>query len=123
VSYAEEKFYAEAELSQAGCIIVGSGDWPLKTVIIAANPKLAFARAAAWLLAEADDEAGIHPSATIAPDAKIGDRVRIGPGVVIESGAVIGSGAFIEAGCYIGKSSNVSNDFRFFPRLWMFWDV
>jgi len=123
LSYAEEKFYAEAELSQAACIIVGSGDWPLKTVIIAANPKLAFARAAAWLLAEADDDAAIHPSATIAPDARIGDRVRIGPGVVIESGAVIGTGAVIEAGCYIGKRSNVGSDCRFFPRVVIYRDV
>src|SRR5262245_51007508 len=56
LSYAEEKFAAEVERSRAGCIIVQSGDWPLQTVIIARNPKLAFARAAGWLLAEPDND-------------------------------------------------------------------
>src|SRR5215510_8059833 len=39
LSYAEEKFKHEVENSRAGCIIVQSGDWPSKTVIIALNPK------------------------------------------------------------------------------------
>src|SRR5262245_47957948 len=76
LSYAEEKFYGEIARSQAGCIIVQSGDWPSKTTIRAQNPKLSFARAAAWLLAEPVDDAGIHPSATVAPDAKMGEGVR-----------------------------------------------
>src|SRR5438552_226372 len=90
LSYAEEKFEGDVKKSRAGCVIVGSGEWAARTVIIVKNPKLAFARGAAWLLAKVEDDVGIHPSATVAPDATIGDRVKIGPGAVIESEAVIG---------------------------------
>src|SRR5215468_5130318 len=91
LSYAEEKFRDEVGKSRAGCVIAQSGEWPSKTVVIARNPKIAFARAAAWLLRESADDVGIHPSATVAPDAKIGTGVKIGAGAVIESGAVIGN--------------------------------
>ena len=123
LSYAEEKFAAEVEKSRAGCIIVQSGDWPSKTVITARNPKLAFARAAVWLLAEPDNDAGIHPSATVAPDATIGDRVRIGAGAVIESGAAIGNSTVIEAGCYIGKGTIIGANCTLYPRVVIYKDV
>ena len=117
LSYAEEKFHGGVGLSRAGCVIVGSGEWPSKTVIIARNPKLAFARAAAWLLAEPADDAGIHPSATVAPDATLGNRVRIGAGAVIEPGAVIGTSTIIEAGCYIGRDTTIGNYCVLYPRV------
>src|SRR6266849_714359 len=65
LSYAEEKFHGEVAASRAGCALVKSGDLASQTVILVKNPKLAFARAAAWPLTEADQEIGIHPSATI----------------------------------------------------------
>jgi UDP-3-O-[3-hydroxymyristoyl] glucosamine N-acyltransferase len=117
LSYAEERFRDDVAGSRAGCVIVGSGDFPSKTVITVGNPKLAFARAAAWLLAEATNDTGIHPSATVAPDAEVGNAVNIGPGVVVEAGAVIGDRTIIEAGCYIGKGSRVGNDCQLYPRV------
>jgi UDP-3-O-[3-hydroxymyristoyl] glucosamine N-acyltransferase len=123
LSYAEEKFKDELGKSSAGCVIAPSGEWPSKTVIIARNPKLAFARAAAWLLTDLVDDVGIHPSATVAPDAQIGDRVRIGPGAVIESGAVIGNSSVIEAGCYVGKQTRMGEHCLLYPRVVIYKDV
>ena len=123
LSYAEEKFRNDVETSQAGCIIVRSGEWPAKTIILSDNPKLAFARAAAWLLFEPMDEVGIHPSATVAPDARIGDHVKIGAGAVVESGAVIGRNTVIEAGCYIGKRATIGNGCALHPRVVVYKDV
>ena len=31
LSYAEEKFHNDVALSRAGCVIVGSGDWPRRS--------------------------------------------------------------------------------------------
>jgi UDP-3-O-[3-hydroxymyristoyl] glucosamine N-acyltransferase len=117
LSYADEKFHSEVANSRAGCVIVRSGEFPSKTVVFAKNPKLAFARAAAWIMAETSDDVGIHPSATVAPDAVIGDRVRIGPGAVIESGARIGDRSIIEAGCYVGKRTEIGADCLLYPRV------
>src|SRR3954462_4153665 len=47
LSYAEEKFYHDIAGSAAGCVIVQSEAIPARTLILANNPKLAFARAAA----------------------------------------------------------------------------
>ena len=123
LSYAEEKFYHEIADSGAGCVIVQSEAIPARTLIMAKNPKLAFARAAAWLLSETPDEAGIHPSATVAPDATIGEGVKIGPAAVIESGVVVGSHTVIEAGCYVGKRSKVGNNCTIYPRAVIYKDV
>ncbi len=123
LSYAEEKFHEEVLTSRAGCVIVRSGEFPGRTVILAKNPKLAFARAAAWLLAEVMEEAGIHPSATIAPDAVIAERVKVGPGVVIESGARIGEDSIIEAGSYIGKRTTIGNRCTVYPRVVVYANV
>src|SRR5262249_32101113 len=100
LSYAEEKIDDDVGRSQAVCILVRSDECPARTVIAVPNAKLAFARAAAWLLAEGGDDAGIHPSATVAPTARIGERVKIGANVVIEAGASIGGRTLVEAGCY-----------------------
>src|SRR5215831_9573930 len=123
LTYAEEKFYPEVSQSQAGCVIVQSGDWTSKTVIVSKNPKLAFARAAAWLLAEMSDDIGIHPSATVAPDAEIGEGVKVGPAAVIESGVVVGNHTVIEAGCYVGKRSRIGQSCTLYPRAVIYKDV
>jgi UDP-3-O-[3-hydroxymyristoyl] glucosamine N-acyltransferase len=123
LSYGEEKFHDDVAATQAGCVIVRSGNWSSKTVIITRNPKLAFARAAAWLLAEPLDDFGIHPSATVAPDATIGDHVKIGPGAVIESRAIIGNSTIIEAGCYVGKGTTIGDDCMLYPRVVLYKNV
>jgi len=87
-------------------------------VAVAASPRLAFARLAAWLYrprmltAEltADAKTGaaaldrgvrIHETAVIAEDAEIGAGARIGPFAVIGPGVVIGAGAVVEAGAVL----------------------
>jgi UDP-3-O-[3-hydroxymyristoyl] glucosamine N-acyltransferase len=117
LSYAEEKFHDDVKTSAAGCVIVDSGEFGGRCVIGVRNPKLAFARAAAWLLAEERDDAGIHPSAVIAPDARIGKNVKIGPLAVVDAGAIVGDGTIIEAGCYVGRSSRVGNDCVLHPKV------
>jgi UDP-3-O-[3-hydroxymyristoyl] glucosamine N-acyltransferase len=92
-------------------VIAASGQFGDRTVIIARNPKLAFARAAAWVLAEENNETGIHPSAVVAPDAGIGKNVRIGALAVIDAAASIGDGTVIESGCYVGKRSRIRKSF------------
>jgi len=123
LTYAEDKFETEVGKSLAGCVIVRSGEFPSRTTIVARNPKLAFARAAALLLQETDDDFGIHPSATIAPDARISDRVKISAGVVIESEAVIGDSTIIEAGSYIGKGTTVGSNCMLYPRVVIYKNV
>jgi UDP-3-O-[3-hydroxymyristoyl] glucosamine N-acyltransferase len=61
-----------AAASQARCVVLAPG-LPLagKTLLRAANPKLAFARAAAWLAPPAAVAAGIHETSLISPTARL----------------------------------------------------
>src|SRR4030095_14930078 len=109
LSYAEERFQDDLMQSGAGGVMVASGEFERRTVILVRNPKLAFARAAEFLLAQEKAEVGIHPSAVVAPDADIGKNVKIGPLAVIEAGARIGDGTAIGPGSCIGKGSKIGS--------------
>ena len=123
LTYAEEKFHDQVPASRAGCVIVASGEFPGITVITVANPKLAFARAAALLLVDDDRQAGIHPSAVIAGNVTLGTNVRIGPCAVVESGVAIGDNSTLEAGCVVGRGSQIGADCTLYPRVVIYHDV
>ena len=123
LSYADERFHTEVAQSRAGCVIVRSGEFPSKTIIVVRNPKLAFARAAARLLSETTEDLGIHPSATVAPNAGVGEWVKIGAGAVIEAGVSIGDNTIIEAGCYVGKNTRIGDHCTVYPRVVIYKDV
>jgi UDP-3-O-[3-hydroxymyristoyl] glucosamine N-acyltransferase len=94
-----------------------------KTTIPARDPKLAFAKAAAWLLAEdssANTIATIHPTAVIAPDVKLGAGVSIGPYVVIEDAVEIGARSVINAFCFVGRDSRIGDECRLHPRVTLY---
>ena len=74
-----------AAASAARCVVIAPGlSMPGKILLRAANPKLAFARAAEWLLPPAPIAKGIHPTAVIAPSAQLAPGVAVGPYAVIE---------------------------------------
>jgi UDP-3-O-[3-hydroxymyristoyl] glucosamine N-acyltransferase len=123
LSYADERFHGDVAESRAGCILVRSGEWASRTIVLVKHPKLAFAKAAAWLLEESEHDAGIHPSATVAPTAILGERVKIGAGAVLESGVSIGENTIIEAGCYIGKNTTIGDRCTLYPRVVIYKDV
>ncbi len=102
---ASRKAAQQAQASAAGCLIVPL-DFPNpggRTVIRAAEPRTAFARAVARFHPPAPPEPGIHPTAVVHPTAEIGDGVEIGPYVAIGEGSRIGPRCRIGAGCRIGK--------------------
>jgi len=81
--------------------------------LIAGNPYLAYARAAALLFPEPADPPGVHPSAVVTESASLEAGVHvgacsvIGEGVRVAAGAVIGPGCVIEADCVIGEQSRL----------------
>ena len=104
---------------------------PPKAVLIADDPRLAFARAAKLLHHRRRQHPGVHstaevhhsaklgkgvsvgPHAVLGEDCVIGDRTRIGPGSCISHGVVIGEDSFIDnnvtiySGTRIGKRAAI----------------
>lgn len=94
-----------------------------KTVIEVREPKLAFAKAAAWLLAKPAalaSSATIHPTAIIAADAKLGAGISVGPFGVIEADVEIGAGSTIGAFGFIGRGSRMGENCLLHPRVTLY---
>lgn len=110
-----------AERSAARCAIVSS-DITLtgKTLIRSREAKLAFAKAAAWLIPPVRLVEGVHPTAVIAASARLGNGVGIGPYVVIEEAVEVGDGAEIAAFCYVGRGSRIGAACRLYPGVTLY---
>jgi len=110
-----------AAASRALCLLVKpemnvSG----KTLLRAVNPKLALAKAAAWLLPPAPITQGVHPTAIVSSSARLGAGVGIGPYAVIEDGVEIGAGTEIAAFCFLGRGSRLGENCRLHPRVTLY---
>jgi UDP-3-O-[3-hydroxymyristoyl] glucosamine N-acyltransferase len=129
ITYAQDrKFRGQIGSSQATAIIICPPvEASSKNLLIAPNPKLAFARAIQALHGRPYEPAGIspdlivgqgtklgrelsiHPRVTIGRDCHIGDRVTLYPGVVIGDRCHIGDDAVIYPNvtiyddCYVGN--------------------
>jgi UDP-3-O-[3-hydroxymyristoyl] glucosamine N-acyltransferase len=113
-----EKYRARAQASKARCVIAPPAlEFTGKTVIRTVAPKLAFAKASAWLLPTIAPPAGIHPSAVISPTAKIAEGVAIGPFAVIEDAASIAAHTAIGAHCVIGAGVIIGEHCHLHPRV------
>lgn len=106
-----EKSAARCVLARAGTRIVG------KTILEIKEPKFAFAKAAAWIVAETAPPGGLHPTAVVSPGARMGAGVFVGPFAVIEEDVEIGAGSIIEAFCYVGHGSRIGDQCRLHPRV------
>jgi UDP-3-O-[3-hydroxymyristoyl] glucosamine N-acyltransferase len=120
--YVEASRHLErAAASAARCVIIPPGLVLLgKTLLRAENPKLAFARAAEWLMPPAPIAMGIHPTAVISPTAQLANGVAVGPYVVIEDQAKIGADTQIGAFCFVGRTATIGEQCRLHPRVTLY---
>lgn len=105
------RYRRDLKSTRAGAIIVGEGgDFPGRTVLRAASPQLAFARALELFYPSRTPSPGIHPSAVIEQSASVdpsavvsafchvGEEVSIGPRSVLLSHCIVGRRSVIGAG-------------------------
>ena len=117
LAYAEGKYLDSVATSRAACILVPSGDFPGQTVIVVAQPRVAFAHIAPSLLTDERPFEGVHPSAIVHETATLAPNVAVGPWTVIESGVRIGEGTTIYPGSYIGRDCRIGSDCALYPRV------
>lgn len=115
------RFLESAQRCAAVCVIAPR-EMPIpgKTQIFAAQPKLAFAKAAAWLLPPVRIASSIHATAIVDSSAKLGPGVSLGPYAVIEAGAQIGAGTQIGAHCFVGAGARTGENCRLYPRVTLY---
>lgn len=112
----DERKFAEALASPAAAVVAGEfaarQPWA-KPVLIARQPRLAFARAADLLAPAGQRVPGIHKTAVIHESAQLGKNIRVEPHVVVEAGVKIGNGSRVGAGTFIGEHAAIGQDCNF----------
>ncbi len=110
-----------AAASAARCVVIAPGiSMSGKILLRAANPKLAFARAAGWLVPPVPIAQGIHATAVIAPSAQLAPGAAVGPYAVIEGDVRVGAGTEIGAFCYLGRGARLGEGCRLYPRVTLY---
>jgi UDP-3-O-[3-hydroxymyristoyl] glucosamine N-acyltransferase len=125
---AEDLIYVEtarhlerASQSASKCVIAYSGaELPGKTILAIPSPKLAFAKAAEWLLPALAPVPGTHPTAIVSSTARIGRGVSVGPYAVIEDDVEISERSEVGAYGYVGRGSFIGASCRLFPRVTLY---
>lgn len=116
----DEKNLGAALESRAGAVIAGefaAAKPAAKPLLVCAQPRLAFARAAQMLSAAAAHAEGIHPSAIVHPSVRPAKSVSVGERVVICEGVEVGERTRIGAGCVIGARVKIGSDCELYPNV------
>ena len=116
----DEKNLSLAMDCDASAVIVGESAVvasPRKPLLVASQPRLAFARAAAILCPSRKPQAGVHPTAVVPLSAKLGRDVILEERVVLGGGAAIGARSRIGAGCVLGAGVVLGEDCQLYPNV------
>jgi UDP-3-O-[3-hydroxymyristoyl] glucosamine N-acyltransferase len=116
----DEKNLRLALESQASAVIAGdfaAGKTNPKPLLLATQPRLAFARAAQLLCPAPERKRGIHPSAIVHPSAQLAEGVTIEDHVVIGEDAHIGESTRIGAGSVIGARVSIGRNCDLYPNV------
>jgi UDP-3-O-[3-hydroxymyristoyl] glucosamine N-acyltransferase len=115
-----EKNLSLALESRASAVIAGdfAGEkTKSKPLLITAQPRLAFARAAQLLCPRPERKPGIHPSAILHASARLAVGVTVEERAVIGEGVHIGEGTRIGAGSVIGAKATIGSDCDLYPNV------
>ncbi len=102
--------------TRAGAVLVH--DLPVPAGVVAlrvADPRLAYAHAAAALVPLEWPKPGIDGRSAIAPDASVHATATIEAFAVVEAGAVIGAESWIMAHAYVGRGASLGQRCRLMP--------
>ncbi len=119
--FATDAASAATALESAATAIILPGDIydkksANKPVLLSANPRLDFARAA-HLLRRAARPAGIHPTAVIDPSADVPATASIAACAVLGANANLGEGTVIGEGAVVGEGVTIGADCHLYPRV------
>jgi UDP-3-O-[3-hydroxymyristoyl] glucosamine N-acyltransferase len=110
-----------AAQSRARCVLAEPGTrLSGKTIVEVRVPKLAFAKAAAWLFPKPAPLSVTHSTAIVPANARLGTNVSIGAYVVIEDDVEIGASTVVEPFCFIGRGVRVGENCWLHPRVTLY---
>ena len=119
--FVEDKSNLSSALqSNAAAVISGSfaeTATTSKVLLIAAHPRLAFARAAEMLRDSEAHERGVHHRAFVHESARLAPEVSIEANASVHEQARIGARTWIGTGCVIGATVEIGDDCHIHPNV------
>ena len=105
--------------SAAGVVVVREADAEGldRTLLVAKDPYVAFARIAALFDPAPVADSGVHPSAVVDPSATVDPGAEVGALAVIGARTRIAAGAIIGPGCVIGEDCTIGAGSRLVARV------
>jgi UDP-3-O-[3-hydroxymyristoyl] glucosamine N-acyltransferase len=119
----DEKNLPLALESRASAIVAGdfaAGRVHSKPLLLATQPRLAFARAARLLCPRPERRSGVHLSAVVHPSARLADGVTLEEQVVIGEDAYIGENTWIGAGTVVGAKVSIGRNCDLYPNVTLY---
>lgn len=118
------KYRDTARASSAGALLVAEGEeLPGRTLLVCADPYVAFAKALRLFHRPRSFPPGIHPTAVLGEGCRVDPSAHLGPHVVLGDGSSVGAGAVIEAGCAIGRGCAIGGKCHLHPRVVLYDDT
>jgi UDP-3-O-[3-hydroxymyristoyl] glucosamine N-acyltransferase len=125
---AQAKWLPQLAVSEAGCIIVSPAQREAAeqrlaagrgTVILCAEPYLAFARLTQWWVAatRARPAPGVHPTAVVEPGVRMPASVHVGAFAYVGTGAELGEGCVVSAHTHVGAGAVLGAGTVLMPRV------
>ena len=116
----QERHFQAALQSRAGAVIAGAfaeNSAASKPLLIAAHPRLAFAKAAELLSGCDEHRPGIHPRAVVDGSASLARDVAVDACALVQQRARIGERTWIGAGSLVGEGVTIGDDCRIYPHV------
>jgi len=118
--FVDDAQYLDAALrSSAAAVIAGefaASATASKPILISAQPRLAFARAAR-LLRDPDRNRAVHPSAIVPASAEIGKNVAIGPRAILGEHVKVGDETTVGSGSVLGDDAVIGSHCRLYANV------
>lgn len=119
LTFAEnEDYFARAEKSEAGAILVsGQLTSTRKVLIRVANARVAFAKVLPLFFPEPVFPPGVHPMAHVAASAQVHPTAHVGPFCVIGERVAVGARVVLEGGNHVGADCQLGDETHLFPNV------
>jgi len=119
--FVEDEKHLDAALGSAASAVVAGlfaeKAQTTRSLLMAANPRLAFAQAAKLLHGANGHKQGIHATAVVHESADLGEGVSLDALVVVHEDVSMGDHTWVGAGCVLGAGVIIGEDCEIYPNV------
>lgn len=115
---ANRRYRSRLKTTRATAVLVAPGtEEPGRTLIVVADPYVAFGQALALFHPREPERPGIHERAFVDRDARVSPEATVHAGATVSRGAEIAAGAVLYPGVYVGVEASIGEESVLHPNV------